>query len=249
MSEHTVVFSDLDGTLIFSAKRKRPGDIVCEYKDGNEISCITSGQAELLPCLDIIPVTTRSIEQYRRINFPDGFSPKYALTDNGGNLLVDGFPDPEWAEMTRSFTQECSVKLSLCREIMERDSFRSFEIRMVDGLFLFTKSDNPEKSLELLKSNADDMVECFSTGAKLYVLPKKLNKGAMAKRLAERLFPDCRIICAGDSLMDISLLNIADIAVFPEDIPDSRITAARRITAPRERFPEFVTEQIILITI
>ena len=79
-----LIFSDLDGTLIFSASRKQPGDIVCEYKDNREISCITKRQAELLPGLEIIPVTTRSIEQYRRIRFPEGFSPEYALTDSAG---------------------------------------------------------------------------------------------------------------------------------------------------------------------
>lgn len=44
-----LIFSDLDGTLILSASRKQPGDIVCEYKDNREISCITKRQAELLP--------------------------------------------------------------------------------------------------------------------------------------------------------------------------------------------------------
>lgn len=63
-----LIFTDLDGTLIFSAAKKQPGDIVCEYKDGAEISCITARQAELLPRLaGVIPVTTRSVEQYRRI--------------------------------------------------------------------------------------------------------------------------------------------------------------------------------------
>lgn len=95
-----LIFSDLDGTLIFSASRKQPGDIVCEYKDNREISCITKRQAELLPGLAIVPVTTRSIEQYRRIRFPEGFSPEYALTDNGGTLLVNGVPDPDWARRT-----------------------------------------------------------------------------------------------------------------------------------------------------
>lgn len=237
-----VIFSDLDGTLIFSAKKKRPRDIVCEYKDGAEISCITARQAELLPGLPVIPVTTRSIEQYRRIRFPEGFSPEYALADNGGTLLVNGIPDPEWAELTRGFTRECDAELSLCRETMERDPHCSFEIRMVDGLFLFTKSDCPEISLESMKSAAGEKVRCFCTGAKLYALPEKLCKGDLASRLADRISPGCKIICAGDSTMDISLLNIADTALFPDDMPQEVITAKRKLTAPRDRFPEFVTE-------
>ena len=51
-----------------------------------------------------------------------------------------------------------------------------------------------------------------------------------------------RSICAGDSMMDVPLLDIADAAVFPEDMRGAGITAPEVITAPRERFPEFVTE-------
>ena len=142
-----LIFSDLDGTLILSASRKQPGDIVCEYKDNREISCITKRQAELLPGLEIIPVTTRSIEQYRRIRFPEGFSPEYALTDNGGTLLVNGVPDPDWARRTMRLVQESSRGLERCRSVMEQDPGRNFEIRMVDGMFLFTKSTEPESML------------------------------------------------------------------------------------------------------
>lgn len=117
-----LIFSDLDGTLIFSASRKQPGDIVCEYKDNREISCITKRQAELLPGLTIIPVTTRSIEQYRRIRFPEGFSPEYALTDNGGTLLVNGVPDPEWARRTMRLVQESSRGWSAAAALWSRIS-------------------------------------------------------------------------------------------------------------------------------
>lgn len=115
-----LIFSDLDGTLIFSASRKQPGDIVCEYKDNREISCITKRQAELLPGLEIIPVTTRSIEQYRRIRFPEGFSPEYALTDNGGTLLVNGVPDPDWARRTMRLVQESSRGWSAAAALWSR---------------------------------------------------------------------------------------------------------------------------------
>ncbi|MFR0871963.1 MAG: hypothetical protein ACLSG5_11605 [Oscillospiraceae bacterium] len=116
-----LIFSDLDGTLIFSASRKQPGDIVCEYKDNREISCITKRQAELLPGLEIIPVTTRSIEQYRRIRFPEGFSPEYALTDNGGTLLVNGVPDPDTGQDAQCGWCRKLQGLERCRSVMEQD--------------------------------------------------------------------------------------------------------------------------------
>lgn len=237
-----LIFSDIDGTLIFSAAKKRPEDIVCEYKDGAEISCITPRQAEIFPKLSrVIPVTTRSIEQYLRIDFPSGFSPEYALVDNGGTLLINGKPDREWTKNSLGIVEKCAEELSRCRKFLENDVHRSFEIRLVDGMFLFTKSDSPERTLELLKSAAGERVECFAVGAKVYAIPAKINKGSAAKRLRERISPNSRTICAGDSTMDISLLEIADAAVFPEDLRG--IAAARNsVVFPRERFCESVTE-------
>lgn len=235
------LFSDLDGTLIFSAARKQVGDIVIERKDGREISCISKHQAELFPKLaNVIPVTTRSVEQYRRIEFPKfGFSPKYALCANGGILLVDGEPDAEWSDWSREIYRECEAELSRFRELLENDPRRSFEVRLVDGLFLFTKSSGPSETLKHLGSG--ELCESFYTGEKVYVVPRKLNKGAAVKRLGERLGLS-EFAAAGDSLMDLSMLNAADIAVFTDGIPEGEVTAREKIIRPREGFSEFVTE-------
>lgn len=235
-----VLFSDLDGTLIFSAKRKQVGDIVIEQKDGVPISCITARQAELFPRLqNVIPVTTRSVEQYRRIDFAKfGFAPEYALCGNGGTLLVNGVPDAEWSDWSRGIFSECADELSRFRERLERDPRRSFEVRLVDGLFLFTKSSEPPETLRALGESK--MCECFFTGEKVYVVPKKLNKGAAVKRLAERLGLSS-FAAAGDSLMDVSMLNTASIALFTEDISEA-VTATERLALPREGFSEFVME-------
>ncbi len=253
-----ILFSDLDGTLIFSAKRKQAGDIVIERKDGADISCVTARQAEIFPqLLNVIPVTTRSVEQYKRIEFPQlGFSPRYALCDNGGTLLVNGEPDAEWSEWSLAIVRECSDELSAFRELLERDPRRSFEVRLVDGLFLFTKRCKPDEMPKYIGEGAK--CECFFTGEKVYVIPKKLNKGAAVKRLAKRIGLS-EFAAAGDSLMDASMLNLAVVAVFTEDISeavtvrdlrpcgelpeDFRPKCPRvRLAKPREGFPEFVTE-------
>lgn len=235
-----ILFSDLDGTLIFSAKRKRVGDIVIERKNGEAVSCVTARQAELFGRLrNVIPVTTRSVEQYRRIDFAAlGFSPEFALCDNGGTLLVNGEPDAEWSQWSSELVRECSDELSAFRELLERDPRRSFEVRLVDGLFLFTKSAEPAETLKVL--DAGELCESFFTGEKVYVIPKKLNKGAAAERLAERLGQQ-GFAAAGDSLMDISMLNAADVALFTEDIAEA-VTAREKLQSPREGFPEFVSE-------
>ena len=234
------LFADLDGTIIRSARTKHAGDITVEYKDGAEISCISEKSAALLPKLNFIPVTSRSVEQYKRIKFPFGFSPKFAITDNGGNLLIDGEIQPDWADWSAEIMRSCAKELEHCRKLLESDPDRSFEIRMVDGLFLFTKSgcpENTEKRISVLS-------ECvfYRTGEKVYVIPRRLNKGYGAMRLLRKLGNKDGIICAGDSEMDIPLLNIADIAVFPDSLPADRIKCPVKRTSGRDGFCEYTVE-------
>lgn len=232
-------FTDLDGTLIRSASRKRAGDIVVEYKDSCEITCISSESAEVLAGLDgIVPVTSRSIEQYKRINIP-GFMPRYAIVDNGGNLLVDGVPDKDWAEWSNVIAGKQGRELAECRRLLEEDPDRSFEVRLVDGLFLFTKSDEPERTLERLRAAAVGL-DLYNTGAKVYAIPDELNKGAAVKRLADILGRRGeRIVCAGDSVMDVSMLEIADIAVWPDDMG----LELNGFSCPRGELCEFVVKK------
>lgn len=235
-------FSDLDGTLIFSAKHKRPDDVVVEFKNGEEITCITPRQAELLPLLSdtIIPLTSRSVEQYTRIHI-DGFSPRYALCSNGAILLVNGVPDKDWLAQSQALYSQAGGEIEHFRRLLENDESRSFEIRLVDGLFLFTKSISPEKTLERLGDGK--LCDCFATGQKVYVVPKSLGKGEAVKRFAERFSnADKTIICAGDSLMDVTMLNCGEIAIFTENIPEKAVTAREKIIRPRENFTEFLTE-------
>ena len=97
-----LLFTDLDGTLIRSYRRKFDDDVICvERHRDREFSFISSKKLELLHNLIkndnvlVIPITTRSEAEYRRIKIPDE-SFKYALIDNGARLLVDGEIDEEW---------------------------------------------------------------------------------------------------------------------------------------------------------
>src|SRR5450759_4517837 len=44
----------------------------------------------------LVPTTTRTVEQYRRVQVP-GLVPDYAICANGGRLLVDGVVDEDWS--------------------------------------------------------------------------------------------------------------------------------------------------------
>src|SRR5664279_5178185 len=91
--------------MIYSRKARALGRddrcVVCvEMHEGKPASYMTADAADLLTSLTasatVVPVTTRIDEQYRRVRLP-GPPPQYAITTNGGVLMVDGEPDRGWA--------------------------------------------------------------------------------------------------------------------------------------------------------
>lgn len=213
-----IFFTDLDGTLIRTAERKREGDIIVEFKDGREITCISAESAAILAELDgIVPVTSRSVEQYLRINIR-GFAPEFAIVDNGGNLLVNGVINRKWAEWAEEIVTKRRDELRECRAVLQNDENRSFEIRFVDERFLFTKSSDPERTIKRL-SMAGTGLALYNTGVKVYAIPPEFDKGAAVARFVG-LFGKRgeTIVCAGDSEMDAQMLRNADIAIFPDDL-------------------------------
>lgn len=211
--------SDLDNTLIYSYKRDIGTDkVLVETKDGKELSFMTALSNRILReaagryCF--VPSTTRSLEQYRRIAFFPDFTPEYALAANGGILLRNGTPDEEWYAESKRLCQDAERTLQKAEEILREDRAVSFEIRRVDGLFVFTKTDDLEQTVERLQ---DCEADILNNGSKVYVVPRILNKGTAVKRLKKLTGAD-RVVAAGDSEFDIPMLLEADIAWFPKEL-------------------------------
>ncbi len=226
-----IVHLDLDNTLIYSARRQIGERKKCaEYYQGRCVSYVTERTAELLKKLpeSVLPVltTTRTAEQYRRIDL--GIGPlQYALVCNGGVLLRDGVEDAQWYEESLRLAAASVEERELARRILLADPERTFEVRDVRGLFLFTKSANPEKTACILREKTDcGLVDVATNGAKVYVVPVNLDKGTAVKRFREwiacagrrRPTEDSRIFAAGDSIFDLSMLNEADVAVAPREM-------------------------------
>lgn len=215
--------SDLDNTLIYSYKHDIGKNIVpVEKYKGRDISYMTEKAYRLideLRCkISFVPISTRSKEQYERIIFNERWSPSLALTGNGGTLLINGVEDYEWKEASKRLTADSSEELRDAVQILEKDSSRSFEIRMVDELFVFTKSDKPEESVEMLKRLVcGSKINVFSNGTKVYAVPKALNKGEALRRLKAYTGADT-VVSAGDSMFDVDMLEEADIPFTVSEI-------------------------------
>lgn len=218
-----IVFNaDMDNTMIYSHKHDIGKKKRCtERYQGREQSFMTDRTAELLKELAgkvlIVPTTTRTREQYERIDLGLGQIP-YALVCNGGVLLVNGEEDPSWYADSREMIRNCLGELKKGEDLLENDENRCLEVRKIRSLFLFTKSRQPSVTVQRLAKRLDtSLVDVISNGAKVYVVPRKLTKGNAVKRFQKMVKAD-QVIAAGDSIFDISMLKYADIAVAPQSL-------------------------------
>lgn len=248
-----IIFNtDLDNTIIYSYKHDIGEKKICaEIYQNREISFITDKTCELLKAVNntvsLVPTTTRTLEQYNRINLGFGV-PKYALVCNGGVLLVNGEEDEQWYSDSYKLVSSCQDQLTAAEDILEIDENRIFEIRNIRKLFIFTKSSKPLRSVDILKSKLDNnKVDVFNNGVKVYVVPKKLSKGVAVRRLKEKLNADMNI-SAGDSEFDISMLGVTDFSIAPKELSETEKLPEKTVLFDGKGiFSEFVLEKVLEI--
>lgn len=220
-----VFYADLDNTLMYSYRHGIGKNKICvETYQGREISFITEKTHSLLLELKkhmlIVPVTTRTVGQYGRVDLKVGPF-RYALTCNGGMLLVDGRLDGEWYRQSLRLVQDSRGELEKAAGILQEEPSRILDVRFLEGLFVFTKCRFPKEVLNRLQAALDArLVDIFHNGEKVYAVPKKLNKGTSVQRFREYVNlgqgnGNVRAFAAGDSAFDVPMLSQADIAAAP----------------------------------
>ncbi len=248
-----VVFhTDLDNTIIYSYKHeigavKRS----VEMYQGREISFITEYTYQLLQQVRekmlIVPTSTRSIEQYRRIDLGVGAFP-YALVCNGGILLADGKRDDSWYRASLALIGRSEEELEKALHFLEKDVRRKFELRFIERLFVFTKCREPKQTVDNLREVLDtELVDVFHNGEKVYVVPRDLNKGKAVQRFREYIHADF-VIAAGDSEFDIPMLRDADEGLAPYGFAEEYgVDFAVRQMDGRKVFAESLLEECLLL--
>ena len=192
----------------------------------------------------VIPTTTRTREQFERIDLGIG-SLKYSMVCNGGVLIVDGVEDEEWYKESQKLIEASYEELRKAVVLLEEDPNRSLDVRFLRELFVYTKSDKPLETMKMLEESLDtSVVDVMNNGVKIYVVPKNLSKGKAVERLKERLGAT-KVIAAGDSLFDISMLQIADIGIAPSELEFEKIKDNQVIRVAEEYlFSEKVMESV-----
>ena len=213
--------SDLDRTLIYSQRflddAKDLKAKCIEILNGKEISYMSEKAIALLNELvnqeKIIPVTTRSIEQFRRVKPFQNC--QYAITSNGGTILYFGQVLEEWESRIKDIVSKNMDQMEKIMEGIEKQGFFIYQPKLVDNKFIFTKTDDVDKCREYLEKVINPSVFQYSIqGQKAYVIPSEISKEEALKFLKRKL-GEKELIVAGDSNLDADMLNFADIALIP----------------------------------
>lgn len=213
--------SDLDNTIIHSYKKAFDDEICVEWKDEKKLSYMSkfsyNALQEISKKIEFIPITTRAVEQYKRLKlFKENNFPRFALTSNGGILIENNKVNTNWFNESKKMISESINELNECIDILKEDKNICFEVRFVDEMFVFSKTNNLEESIKNIIKNINlKYSSVFNNGSKIYVIPDILNKGTALLRIKKYLNADY-VICAGDSNFDIPMLKVSDNIFIPD---------------------------------
>jgi hypothetical protein len=166
----------------------------------------------------LVPVTTRILDQYRRVLLP-GPQPLYAVAANGGALLIDGKADRGW---TRRIERLLAAAFPL-DEVWEQMSHVcrpdfTIKLRNASGLFCYAvvhPSRLPAGFVDDVSGwTAERGWRTSLQGRKLYFVPEQLTKSRAVAEVRKRTEADL-VLAAGDSLLDVDLLLAADRGIHP----------------------------------
>lgn len=220
--------SDLDRTLIFSQRTIHTAIENClciEQLEERDISYINASIEQLLKqihdTMHFVPVTTRSMAQYKRITlFQHTVVPDVAILANGGIILRNEVIDPDWQQHIEQQLQLLPLSLQQIGIKYARELSAGYFLRhhIIENLFYCFIIDQQTVNLQELKefnqSLQQDGWQSYLQGRKLYIMPQFLTKGAAVEYIKRFQHYDWHF-AAGDSLMDLSMLELADEYFVP----------------------------------
>lgn len=255
-----VVASDLDRTVIWSAGAAgdvSDGHCVEEYQ-GAPLTFIHRRSVDTLRVLlsggHLVPVTTRTEAQYRRVMLPGGPA-RFAICLNGGRVLVDDAEDLGFRSDLEA-SLHGSTPLAEVTPVMERwtksvrDTLGTCRLRNAEGLFSYAVFHTPvaagPETDALRAAGAELGWQTSVQGRKVYLVPTRLTKESALAYL-EATYGVKVLATAGDSLLDLGMLAKFGRGWVPRDSElhkaglqpaDSTLTRGTGLTAGAEILAE-----------
>ncbi|MGV9614594.1 HAD family hydrolase [Nocardia xishanensis] len=263
-----LVATDLDRTMIYSrnafSTAAEVPTVCVEHLEGAPLSFMTTAAALRMQTLTepaaVIPTTTRTIKQFNRIQLP-GAPWRYAITSNGGNILVDGVPDMRWRiDIDVKVRQSGATLSEVSAELRARiDDSWVTKFRVADHLFCYLVV-KPKAVPDGFLAEWDDWCRergwsASQQGRKIYTMPQTVCKSIAVAEVRRRLMESgeladaAKTFAAGDGALDAEMLRAADSAIRPRHgeleqlnwtSPNLTITRASGILAGEEIINWFI---------
>ncbi|KDR96208.1 Hydroxymethylpyrimidine pyrophosphatase [Peptoclostridium litorale DSM 5388] len=221
--------SDLDRTLIYSKKFIKEGNrqdvMEAEVKDGKVISYISSKTFQMLGKISrkvqFVPVTTRTMEQYKRIGILREIPHKYAIVANGGTIIEGGKEDEQWKSIVEKRLEGECLSLSEAMDRFKRISSPVWveKTRTADDLFFYSIVDTQMVPMDELSDFEKEMDaggwRMVHHSRKLYFIPKCVSKGDALLHISNKIDGLRDVISSGDSVLDIEMAGVSKYFISP----------------------------------
>ena len=226
-----LITTDLDRTLIFSSRAiaqlggALPADPV-EEAGGQAAGELCRAARDALAAMPahvrICVATSRNISRLRRLRLP--FAADYAIAANGGVVLVDGEPDPEWSARIAGLVARAAPAAEV-RAVLAGSAGAPWLVRMGDEddlccLAIVNPALLSAGELAWIASRCLELGwEASLVGRKLYAFPAGFGKehaaAFVAKQVAGEVGGEPLRLAAGDTEHDRLMLAEADRAWVP----------------------------------
>lgn len=241
--------SDLDNTLLFSWKKCHPGDLCIEKKGESEQGFMTEFAYNSLEIINkittFVPVTSRSINQYQRIQWNDKQLPEYAIVANGGVLLKNGKVDLGWLKESQELVKPYKNEMKNLYD-MFNNTGRYKISRIVDDMYFYVHCYDESQAVDCVtRYKTLSQLEVILQGRKVYFFPSVINKGIAVERLKAYIIYE-KIIAAGDSIIDLPMLQKADFVIIPGELENAEWNNSNMVNVCDEKiFSNYVCKQIL----
>lgn len=226
-----IIASDLDRTLCYSTRAMeelgRPEKLALrpiEKKDGQWVSFMTETSFILLKEICkyslFVPITTRTIEQFRRfVIFEKELPLSYAITSNGANILFKGEQMREWSDYIFQRMKAESIGQDELLFKLEREGFQfEGQMKQAENLFFYYILNSLPTVID--KNALSGLANKYGwrislQGRKLYFIPKAISKGAALEFICNREGMKA-LAGAGDSILDWDFLKRCQYRFVPK---------------------------------
>ena len=223
---HKIIFAfDLDGTTIFpknkinsNSKKSKCVEHIkrteSSFMDNDSFNSYIDFYSKHSDKVLFLPITSRSVSQYKRIEWPNGLAPKLAITTNGANLLKDGVVSSEWHNLLLSNIGKTKKEREhLVKQMSNMPGFvKSCDCDSAFDLIFFETEECVKNAKEKIKIKNRD-IKLFVSENKIYVLSSKILKEIALLKIKEMEKSDI-IIAAGNDSIDVGFLNVSDFQII-----------------------------------